>query len=284
MIRQMLPDIATIDLCMPYIDGSALLETIQDLKSVCKIIVSDQTAQNLSLKNRLLVAGAATCISKSELALDPAVFFRKIFAAADSNNIHKMFLVIDKSVENKSLTTLATSSAAKVTRTFPIPVDENERIKAIDVKGLANAISERQFDLVTKYVAEATGFPVCLLTFIDHSTQWIKSSFGSDVDSTPRSQAFCNYTITQEEAFIVTNAKTDPRFSNNPLVLGEPNIKTYAGHPVITSDGVKIGALCLIDSRTRVVMKPQLDVLAAMAEMIAETINLRPISKVSATV
>ena len=276
MIRTMLPDIVTIDLCMPYLDGAALLAMIGDLTGICKIIVSDTTTTNLLLTSKLVEAGASLCLGKSELIRDPDAFFKKINTAADAVGRHKR--------PHPSPVRGATDARADRARdiepasvaAFPVPADEALRLRTLHRKSLANASAERQFDLITRHVARATGFPACLLTFIDRDTQWIKSAYGLEVKSTPRHQAFCNYTISQGGAFVVSDTGADKRFCDNPLVTGAPNIKSYAGHPVVTSDGVRVAALCVIDTRARTVSRQMLDNLADLSDIVAEIVDQRP--------
>ena len=276
MIRRLAPDIVTIDLCMPYIDGEALLEMLDDLDHVCKVVVSDKSVTSRLLAGRLIHAGASLCLGKGELVDNPLGFFRKINDAADIVASRKRIAQGRVGVAPLPSAVLSMAQTAKPRYQFPVPADEKQRIVAGGRRNLFNAIRERQFDAVTKHIARLTAFPVSLLTFIDHDTQWVKSTYGLDVESTPRDQAFCNYTISQGGAFVVANAATDDRFSANPLVAEAPGIRSYTGHPVTTVDGVAIGSLCLIDTRVRTVSKHVLDQLAGMAEIVAEMINLRP--------
>ncbi len=278
IIRRLMPDVVTIDLCMPYLDGAALLEMIADLRGVCKIVVSDKSLTNLVLTSKLREAGASACIGKSELIHDPVNFFKKINAVTDavvqakSNPLSGVGLSPAVSARYSAHTT-----PPKPIFAFPVPADENARITFIQQNMLATFAKERQFDLVTKHVAKVTAFPACLLTVIDRDTQWIKSAFGLEVASTPRHQAFCNYTISQGGTFVVSNAASDERFLSNPLVMGAPNIRSYAGHPVMTAEGIAIASLCVIDTRPRTVSRHVIDQLAGMAEIVGEMIDQRTV-------
>jgi DNA-binding NarL/FixJ family response regulator len=273
MIRKFVPDVVTIDLCMPYLDGAGLLDMIKDLRGVCKIVVSDNAMNNLMLTAKLLEAGASVCIAKSDLSKDPAGFFKRINTAVDAMASAKRDPLSPIAARLTTYRHATPTILAKSVMTFPVPTDESERIRFIDRNGLANASRERKFDLVTQHVAKATVFPACLLTIIDRDTQWIKSAYGLEVESTPRHQAFCNYTISQGGIFAVSNAATDPRFSGNALVTGLPNIKSYAGHPVENSAGVVVASLCVIDTRVRTVSRHVIEQLAGMAQIVGEMLD-----------
>ena len=275
MIRRLMPDIVTIDLSMPYIDGATLLRMIADLETVCKIVVSDAPLKNLALAEGLVQAGAALCLGKTDLAADPDAFFTKVRAAARG---------VGKGVRHHRGTAAGSSrrgiAAARMSRVraekhFPVPADEKDRLHFLRRHDLANNERERRFDLVTRHLTRVTDFPVSLLTFIDRDTQWIKSASGLEIGSTPREEAFCNYTIAQGGAFVVANAASDRRFAHFPSVANSPSVRCYAGYPVITSDGINVGAVCVIDNRIRTVSKHVLDQLAGMADIVAEMINQR---------
>lgn len=274
MIRRMRPDVVTIDLCMPYLDGAALLSMVSDLKNVCKIVVSDQSMKNVLLTQKLTEAGASACLGQVELIDDPFSFFKKINAAADLNTkrLSTEHQITKIRPLNRAVPLIRTTDTPA---TFPVPTDESRRLAFLRCRDLFNARKERQFDLITRHIAQTTAFPVCLLTFLDGDTQWIKSSFGMDVEQTPRHQAFCNFTISQGGAFVVGNATTDERFSSNELVTGPAHIRSYSGHAVTTRDGIRAGALCVIDTRVRTTSRQVLEQLADMAGVIAEIIEVR---------
>ncbi|WP_375403065.1 response regulator [uncultured Sphingomonas sp.] len=278
MITLLRPDIATIDLCMPYIDGIGLLELIGQPSSTCAITVSDQTAKNILLTTKLQKFGASACLSKRELAEDPESFFNKVASAYDAFQLARKRQIAAMGSNPKPEKAVPISvETALVHFGYPVPLDEEHRLDILGRTQLDNAERERQFDLVTKHLAASTAFPVCLLTFIDKDTQWIKSGEGIEVESTPREQAFCNYTISQGGTFVVANAAEDSRFAANPLVTGAPQIRSYVGHPVIASDGTRIGALCLIDVKPRTASAGVLRQLAGMAEIVSAMIEHRPV-------
>ncbi len=278
LITLLRPDIATIDLCMPYIDGVGLLEMIGRPSCTCAITVSDQTAKNIALTAKLRKVGAFACLSKRELADDPEAFFGKVASAHEAFQVARRRQIEAIGGQPKPVGDLpAPFATAPVAFGYPVPQDEERRLDFLGRTKLGDAVRERQFDLVTRHLAAATAFPVCLMTFIDRDTQWIKSCEGLEVESTPREQAFCNYTISQGGAFVVANAIEDSRFANNPLVKDGPQIRSYAGHPILSNDGTRIGALCLIDNKARTASNGVLRQLAGMAEIVSAMIEQRPI-------
>lgn len=274
MIRRLRPDIVTLDLAMPYIDGAAMLEMINDQPKLCRIVVSDTPMTNLLFSAKLKAAGASACLGKRELFHDPASFFRKINHAA-ATTFATGRGAGKSAVAPTSAGALDDGALTKRTLIYPVPADEPDRLGLIHLKNLSNAVRERQFDLVTQHVAKITGFPACLLTFIDRKTQWIKSAYGLDVQSTPRDQAFCNYTIAQGTLFAVANTAVDDRFSQHPLVTGAPYIKSYVGNPVKTREGINLGTLCVIDTRVRAATKLVIDELAGMSGIVSEMMDQR---------
>ncbi len=275
LARKLGPDLLTIDLCMPYIDGSALLGMLADYTSICKVVVSEQVTKSVALANNLQGLGAALCISKSQLAEDAGAFFKKLDKACEAVAAAQGYgASVLRLSSNPARRTGSRSGKRPVHYGYPVPSDEDARISALSELSLANAVRERQFDLVTRYTADATGFPLCALTFIDESTQWIKSSYGYDEESTPRATAICNYTIAAGELFVVQNAETDARFRDFPSVKDD-GLRTYVGYPVTSEAGVRLGALCLADTKVRLVTPATIKWLSTMAEIIGTMIDGR---------
>jgi CheY-like chemotaxis protein len=275
MIRQLGPDLVTIDLRMPYIDGCAFLEMTRGMHATCKIVVSENISENAALIPKLEALGAALCLRKSDVIVDPALFFKKINAACDQ---------FEAAERERNQLDLSSSSAcrtglrplrAPVHMGLPIPPDEEARIKAVAVKRLANAEREQQFDLITRHVAEVTRFPVCLLNFIDRDTQWSKAAYGYQIERMPRGDAFCSHTIAAGETMIVANAAADRRFSTNPIVTGEPGVRTYVGHPILAADGTRMGALCILDTAARSVSISIVRHLERVAHIVSAIVDER---------
>jgi GAF domain-containing protein len=139
-------------------------------------------------------------------------------------------------------------------RSFTIaerPADEAERLAALESYCILDTPPEPEFDAIVHEAAAAFGVPTALISLIDRDRQWFKAKVGLEPPETPRGPSFCGHAIHADEVFVVPDATADERFAGNPLVLGGPRIRFYAGAPLITPDGYRIGTLCLIDGEPR---------------------------------
>ncbi len=128
---------------------------------------------------------------------------------------------------------------------------------------------EAVFDEITRMAAEYCGVPIALISLIDADRQWFKSRVGLQAQQTPREYAFCDHAIrVPNETLIVHDATADVRFADNPLVTGDPNIRFYAGAPLVTSNGKAIGTLCVIDSVARTLDAGQIEMLNLLAKRV----------------
>ncbi|QCG88919.1 GAF domain-containing protein [Azospirillum sp. TSH100] len=129
-----------------------------------------------------------------------------------------------------------------------VPVDdEAARLEALRRTGLLDTAPEPAFDDLVSWACDHFRVPIALVSLLDAERQWFKARRGLDVQETPRNVAFCRFTIRQSLPMVVEDAARDPRFRNNPLVLGEPHIRFYAGAPIINRKGLALGSVCLID-------------------------------------
>mgnify|MGYP000005420260 CR=1 FL=1 len=153
---------------------------------------------------------------------------------------------------------------------------ETNRLLALNATNLLDSPAELRFDRITRMAQNALGTKVALISFIDEKRQWFKSTAGTEVTETPRDVAFCNHAIrAPDDVMVVLDAAKDLRFSENPLVTGDPNISFYAGAPLVTEDGHALGTLCVIDSEPRVEFSDDdRQLLSDLAESAMSEINL----------
>lgn len=154
----------------------------------------------------------------------------------------------------------------------PIPADEDERLSALRALLLLDTPPEERFDRLARFVAEQLDVPIALLTLVDGQRQWFKARVGLDATETPRDISFCGHAIMKNDLFIVEDASRDPRFSDNPLVTGEPHIRLYAGAPLSAPGGHRIGTLCVIDTVPRTLGPVELSILDALRRLANETV------------
>ncbi|CAH2903138.1 MAG: Circadian input kinase A [uncultured Paraburkholderia sp.] len=153
--------------------------------------------------------------------------------------------------------------------------NESQRLMAVAASGLVDTPAEEAFDDITRLAATMLEAPIALLTLLTPDRQWFKSHWGLETGETPRSWAFCNYTILQHEVFVVEDATVDLRFAENPLVTGEPHIRFYAGANIRGAQGYALGSLAIIDRRPRRLLSSQRDALATLGRLASDRINLR---------
>ncbi|QIL01359.1 GAF domain-containing protein [Sphingomonas sinipercae] len=134
--------------------------------------------------------------------------------------------------------------------------------------------SDAEFDAVTELAAELFGVPIALVTVLAPDRQLFRGACGLS-GGTARDVAFCNHTIEQADVFIVEDASKDPRFASNPLVTGDPFIRFYAGAPIVVSNGVAVGSLCVIDRVPRTFTQSECGRLKMLARTVADLIELR---------
>ena len=152
---------------------------------------------------------------------------------------------------------------------------ELERLAHLGALNLLDTKAEPVFERITELAAYIFGTPIALVSLVDRHRQWFKSRVGIDLIETPREQSFCAHAIRQHKPLIVTDASNDPRFADNPLVIGAPKIRFYAGTAVTTAEGHALGTLCVIDTRPRQLTDSQTQILQVLADMVLHEIRSR---------
>jgi diguanylate cyclase (GGDEF)-like protein len=154
------------------------------------------------------------------------------------------------------------------------PDDEIDRLKSLHSLKLLDTPSEERFDRVTRLAQRLFGIETCLISLVDEHRQWFKSRQGLDACETKRDVSFCGHAILDDDAFVVTDARLDQRFADNPLVIGPPHVRFYAGRPLRGPGGHRIGTLCLIDSRPRTLDREGHETLRDLTAMVEDELTL----------
>lgn len=152
-------------------------------------------------------------------------------------------------------------------------MDEAVRLRATRATGLFDTPAHTHYDRIVRVAALLTEMPIALVSLLDEKRQWFKSRIGLSITETPRSWAFCNYTILENKIMIVEDATQDPRFADNPLVTGHEAIRFYAGVPLVDGNACRLGTLCVLDRVPRKLTHDQTWALTELASIVSEEIQ-----------
>ena len=155
------------------------------------------------------------------------------------------------------------------------PSIEASRIAALNRYAILDTEPEQSFDDLVTLAAHICKTPMAMLSLVDEHRQWFKSKVGVQVCETPREVSICTHAIQQDDLFIVPDARQDPRFRDNPLVVGEPRVRFYAGAPLINEDGFALGTLCVVDREPRELDEDQKNALLSLRRLALAQMELR---------
>jgi GAF domain-containing protein len=130
-------------------------------------------------------------------------------------------------------------------------IDESVRAETIAAHDIEALGRDAALTRITDFAAALCDAPVALVTLVEESCQRLIARTGIDLTETPREVSFCQFAMVGDDVMVVPDATRDPRFAENPLVTGDPAIRFYAGAPIVASDGVPLGSLCVIDTKAR---------------------------------
>ena len=156
--------------------------------------------------------------------------------------------------------------------------DEAERARQseLDDFRIVDTLEEQAFDDLTRMAASVCGVPIALISLLDRDRQWFKSRVGLQATETPREFAFCEHAIhAPEPVMMVRDATQDERFAANPLVTGDPSIRFYAGAPLVSSGGQRLGTICVIDRVPRELDARQIETLQFLADQVMRKLEER---------
>jgi PAS domain S-box-containing protein len=154
--------------------------------------------------------------------------------------------------------------------------DEAARLAALRRYAILDTPPDEAFDRVAQLAASLFQAPIALVSFLDADRAWFKAHIGVDIAEIPRDLTLCTRTVLSDDITLVPNALEDPSFADNPLVVGELGVRFYAGAPLITRDGHRIGALCVVDTKPRTEFGPEDHIrLATLARLVMNELELK---------
>ena len=162
----------------------------------------------------------------------------------------------------------------------PEKQDEEKRLDDLYAYGILDTAREEDFEELVALAAQVSGCPIATISFVDRNRQWFKASKGLEVSETPREISFCTHTLLEEGAMIIEDARQDERFAANPVVTGDMQIVFYAGTPIISTNGHKLGTVCVIDHKKRTFSDEQLAALKIIAKQVTHLLDLRLQNKI----
>ncbi len=158
---------------------------------------------------------------------------------------------------------------------FPVPADEDQRLRDLERYGLFEADSDEHFDRILDLAAAIFRTPIVAISLVEADRQWFLARRGLEVRETPREMAFCAHAIVHDDVMVVPDARDDERFRSNPLVFADPHIRFYAGAPLQSPEGHNLGTLCVIDREPRDLSAEQRALLHRLAQLAMRELELR---------
>lgn len=157
----------------------------------------------------------------------------------------------------------------------PIPANETQRLETLRRYDVLDTDKEPAFDELVALAAKLLDMPMALVTLVDEDRQWFKSQLGIGGTGTARNDSFCAHALGKPDVMVVPDATADERFRENPLVLGDPNVRFYAGAPLVAPDGSGLGALCVLDRVPRKLTDDQQLTLQVLGRQVMNQLELR---------
>ncbi len=158
----------------------------------------------------------------------------------------------------------------------PLPPDEAGRLAALRSYAVLDTACEAAFDDIARLAARLTRRPIALVSLIDAERLWAKAKHGIEITEAPRNLAFCAHAILEPgRPLVIEDTKADPRFADNPLVHGDPGLRSYTGVPLVNAEGFALGTLCVLDHAPRETSEEDLDILSGLARSVSTALELR---------
>jgi len=155
-----------------------------------------------------------------------------------------------------------------------LPADEADRLVDLRALELLDTPPEDRFDRIVQLARGIFDVPIAYIALVDADRQWFKAKCGISAAQTGRAESFCGHAILGDGPMVVPDARRDERFHDNPLVVGPPHVRFYAGHPLAGANGHNVGTLCLADTQPRTLSDQQLGLLGSLARMAEHEMSL----------
>lgn len=159
--------------------------------------------------------------------------------------------------------------------TPPILINEHERLQDLYEYNILDTHAESDFDELVELASHICKCPISLIALLDKDRQWFKAKIGLEISDMPRDVAFCSYAILQDDVMVVEDTTKDERFCDNPTVIGFPNVRFYAGVPIISPAGHKLGTICIADRKPRVLLSEERRILKLLANQATKLLEIR---------
>jgi len=156
-----------------------------------------------------------------------------------------------------------------------ITENESERLETLYNYDILDTQPEKEFDDLVKLASQICETPISLVSLVDNERQWFKAKVGLEARQTSRDVSFCAHAIHDDQIMVVNDAWEDERFSDNPLVTENPNIRFYAGVPLVSPQGIKLGTLCVIDTNPRDLDEHQIFALETLSQQVIKQMELK---------
>ncbi|HTA65358.1 MAG TPA: sensor domain-containing diguanylate cyclase [Xanthomonadaceae bacterium] len=158
---------------------------------------------------------------------------------------------------------------------IPHPSDEEQRLAALQRCQLLDTPAEDDFDFLTALAAHVCDTPYAFVSLVDRDRVWIKSYFGMQAQSRPRDDDYCSWAILEDATLSIPDLSEDPRTASISMTIGPPRYRMYTAANLLTSDGYRIGSLCVLDNRPRTLAEQQVQLLLRLSRQVMALIELR---------
>ncbi len=198
---------------------------------------------------------------------------RKTLAVVSATGAYELPAAVSERLVSRILQTVL-EPAAPLPSGCPMPDGEAERLRVLEAYRVLDTPAEAAFDDLVALASRICGAPMAMISLVDRDRQWFKARVGIELAETPRDIAFCAHAILGEGVMVVPDTLADPRFAANPLVTGEPGIRSYAGAPLRTANGHALGTLCVLDREPRAFTDEQSRSLEVLAREVVARLDL----------